>query len=119
MLYSAKSSAVRAARKSGLVEFVISQSEEGWSFAAPATKVETKAMSRKELAAIAPAKSTIEKPVDFVWTFVRENPDMPRKLVIETLVRKGLNINMVTTQYHRCKSGYQRFKKEANVPATA
>lgn len=112
MFYSAKSSAVRAARKSGLVEFVISETPMGWTFAAP--KTEAKALSRKELAALAPAKSTIEKPVDFVWTFVRNNPDMPRKLVIEALVKQGLNINMVTTQYHRCKSGYQRFKGKAN-----
>lgn len=112
MFYSAKSSAVRAAKKSGLAEYVINQTPMGWTFAAPAAPA--KAMTRKELAAIAPAKSTIEKPVDFVWTFVRDNPDMPRKLVIEALVKQGLNINMVTTQYHRCKSGYQRFKKATN-----
>lgn len=117
MFYSAKSSAVRAARKSGLVEFVVSETPMGWSFAAPA--VEAKPLSRKELAALAPAKSTIEKPVDYVWTFVQNNPEMPRKMVIETLVKAGLNINMVTTQYHRCKSGYQRFKKAADVSTTA
>lgn len=114
MFYSAKSSAVRAARKSGLVEYVINETPMGWTFAAPAP---VKAMSRKELAAKSPARSVIEKPVDFVWTFLRQNPDMPRKLVIKALVEHGVNIGTATTQYHYCKAGYPRFKKGSNVSA--
>jgi hypothetical protein len=66
--------------------------------------------SYKELARRSPPKSTVENPVDIVWAFVAENPDMPRKQAITALVNLGINLATVKTQYQKAKSGKARFK---------
>jgi hypothetical protein len=69
--------------------------------------------SYKELARRSPAKSTVSNPVDIVWAFVAQNPDMPRKQAIIALVEMGINLATVKTQYQKAKSGKARFKKAA------
>lgn len=69
--------------------------------------------SYKELARRSPSKSIINNPVDIIWAFVAQNPDMPRKQAIIMLVEMGINLATVKTQYQKAKSGKARFKKEA------
>lgn len=47
------------------------------------------------------AKSTIEKPVDFVHAFLDENPDLGRKASVIALQRAGVNFSTARTQYQK------------------
>lgn len=129
--YTVASSAARGAKRAGIENFRVEHDENnGFYFvdvdvenAAKASAeaamaqiaanekivpVKAERVTYKALAQIAPARSVIENPVDYVWDFVRANPDMPRKEVLTHLVSVGLNLNMCKTQYHRVKSGYVR-----------
>lgn len=55
----------------------------------------------KVLARQSGPKSTIEKPVDFVHSFLDENPTMKRKEAIAALVGMGVNYSTARTQYQK------------------
>lgn len=67
-----------------------------------AAEVETpKAPSYKALASASVARSTIEKPVDFIHAYLTANPTLKRKQAIAALVEQGVNYSTARTQYQR------------------
>lgn len=47
------------------------------------------------------AKSQVEKPFNFIHSFLDENPTMKRKDAVAALVEKGVNFYTARTQYQR------------------
>lgn len=55
----------------------------------------------KVLARQSGATSAIEKPVEFVHSFLNANPDMKRKAAVAALVEAGVNYSTARTQYQK------------------
>lgn len=55
----------------------------------------------KVLARQSGATSAIEKPVEFVHSFLTANPDMKRKAAVAALVEAGVNYSTARTQYQK------------------
>lgn len=51
-------------------------------------------------------RSTNESPVATVHRLCEENPEAPRKAIVEMAVKLGVNANTAKTQYYRWKRGY-------------
>lgn len=50
------------------------------------------------------AKSTVDNPVQFVHKFLDKNPSLTRKVAIDKLRAKGVNVSTARTQYHKWKN---------------
>lgn len=61
----------------------------------------TKLPAYKVLARQSGATSAIEKPVEFVHSFLNSNPDMKRKAAVAALVEAGVNYSTARTQYQK------------------
>lgn len=68
---------------------------------APVSVSTEKLPGYKTLAKTAPAKSTLEKPVEFIHAWLNENPDTKRKAAVATLVGLGVNYATARTQFQR------------------
>ena len=68
---------------------------------APVAPVAEKLPAYKVLARQSGATSAIEKPVEFVHSFLTANPDMKRKAAVAALVEAGVNYSTARTQYQK------------------
>lgn len=64
-------------------------------------QVTEKLPAYKVLARQSGATSAIEKPVEFVHSFLTANPDMKRKEAVAALVNAGVNYSTARTQYQK------------------
>ena len=55
--------------------------------------------SYRDLAYLAPARSTVKATKVFIWAFLDLNPTLGRKEAISLLVKNGCNMNTSRTQY--------------------
>jgi hypothetical protein len=100
--YSSKSTAIRGAKRAGLdIETLDFFTVEGdrWAFKVKAPVKPAKLPTYKQIATY--KKSTIEKPVDFVHSYLDANPEMTRKQAVSALVAQGVNYSTARTQYQR------------------
>lgn len=60
-------------------------------------------MAKTKNKPVATPRRRIRKPCAYVRKFVLEHPNMSRREVISTLVRRGVNRNTAGVQYHKAK----------------
>ena len=97
--YASKATAVRGAKRKGLVEFEIEKADDGrWAL------LEYVADEVKKMAGVAMLhRSQFSGPVAYVHAFMDANPEMKRRDAIKTLVENGVASHTAATQINRWK----------------
>ncbi len=102
-LYAVKSSAIRAAKASGLAQYEIIEQDGQFGF----RPIEGEALEvqPETPAPVAKARnaSTVESPVKRVWAIADSMPDAKRKDVIAACVAEGIAFFTARTQYQKWK----------------
>lgn len=96
-LYTRKSSAMIGAKRAGLTNFEVKQTEAGqWTFVDLSVEAKT---TYKVLAVKGAHKSLVAKPVNRVHAWLNNHENLGRKEAIAQLVEQGVNFYTARTQY--------------------